>query len=253
MQSFKLDLPAQWWHCHLDQTDSTLLRLHESPYNERTEPFVLLTAGFQTAGRGQRGSSWEAEPDKNLLFSFRFHPRSIKATQQFALSEALALAVADALGEYTEGICVKWPNDVYWHDRKICGMLLEHDLQGERIETTFTGVGINVNQKEFRSDAPNPVSLRQILGRDTDRGTILENVLQRFIENCGTLLCGKADALHERYCHRLYRRDGFHKYRDTQGEFLAEIADISPQGMLTLRREDGTTHTYAFKEVAFVL
>lgn len=253
MPGFCLDLPPQWWHCHLESTDSTLLRLHEPPYSGRTEPFVLLTAGYQTAGRGQRGAGWEAEPDKNLLFSFRFCPGGIRAAAQFALSEALALAVADALAERADGFRVKWPNDVYWHDRKICGMLLEHDLRGGRIKTTYTGVGINVNQASFRSDAPNPVSLRQILGRDTDRREILESVLRLFMVNLETLEHGEAASLHLRYCRSLYRREGFHPFRDAGGEFEARIADVSPQGILTLCRADGTAHAYAFKEVAFVL
>lgn len=232
----------------------------------RTEDFVLVTADFQTAGRGQRGTTWEAERGKNLLFGLLFRPCGLEAAGQFRLSEAMSLAVAEALGEYVEGITVKWPNDVYVHDRKICGMLLEHDLCGTRIVRTRVGVGVNVNQTVFRGDAPNPVSLRQILGREIDRERLLGDILGRFQErvlrwlpsepgSCGGETPARADdlaALDRDYAARLYRRSGFHAYCDADGLFQAELAGVRPDGRLVLRDEAGRLRSYAFKEVQFV-
>ena len=252
MSDFPLDLPSNWHHSHLAQTDSTMLRLRDETYAHCKEEFTLLTADYQTAGRGQRGTSWEADAGLNLLFGFLFHPTEVQANHQFYLSEALALAVCDALSSYADGFSVKWPNDIYWHDRKICGMLLEHDLQGTHIATTLTGVGINVNQSHFLSDAPNPVSLRQILGYEVEREALLAHLLQAFERYYRQLQHGNSALLHAVYMRHLYRREGMHPYEDAEGPFNARILDISSIGMLTLQRENGTQRTYAFKEVRFV-
>ena len=246
-------LPSNWYTAHLSETDSTMLRLQEPGLATRPEEFVLLTADYQTAGHGQRGTHWEADAGQNLLFGILLHPTGVAPAQQFGLSEALALAVAEGLDVYTGGICVKWPNDIYWHDRKICGMLLEHKLQGPRIDTTLTGVGLNVNQRCFRGEAPNPVSLRQILGHDTDRTGLLEQIARNFERNYRLLQQGEYARLHRIYLRRLYRRGGFHWFRDGDGLFEGQITDVSPVGRISISRHSGELRSYAFKEVAFVI
>lgn len=253
MLPFVLNLGSNWHHCHVSRTTSTMLRLREADLSGRSEEFVLLTTDYQTAGHGQRGTVWEAEAGRNLIFGFLVHPAAVPATHQFALSEALSLAVAEGLDAYTAGISLKWPNDIYWRDRKICGMLLEHDLRGGCIATTLTGVGVNVNQRTFRSDAPNPVSLAQITGCDISREALLTEILQHFERYYRQLQGGDFHTVHEAYSRRLYRREGFHPYRDAGGAFEAEIVSVSPTGFLTLRRWDGSLRPYAFKEVAFVM
>ena len=176
MQPFKPDLPAGWTALHLPETDSTMSALRRQPASDA--PFELFTADFQTAGHGQRGTVWEAERGQNLLFSFRFHPQFLPAARQFALSEALSLAIVRALRPLGVEATVKWPNDIYVGQRKLCGMLLEHTLAGNAIATTLTGVGVNVNQTDFQGDAPNPVSLRQLLGRSPDRAALLGEILR---------------------------------------------------------------------------
>lgn len=231
-----------------------MLRLRSLPNVEGEEGTLLLTADYQTAGRGQRGTGWEAAPRENLLFGFRLHPRFLRADRQFALSEALALAIVEALLPFSPDFTVKWPNDIYWRDRKVCGMLLTHTLEGSTIATTITGVGLNCNQSTFRSDAPNPVSLLQILGREVNRSAILADILHRFDDTLEKLRNSEdSEAVHARYLKVLYRRKGFHPFRDATGSFDAAIDTISPRGMLTLRLQDGSRRTYAFKEVAFVM
>ena len=212
----------------------------------------MLTTDFQTACHGQKGTVWEAEKGQNLLFGMVFHPTFLPANRQFALSEALALAVAGAASELTADISVKWPNDIYWQQQKLGGMLLEHDLCGPHIANTLTGVGLNVNQTVFRSDAPNPVSLRQIVGHTVDREALLTEILQRFEHHYRALQQGGAEALHAEYMRQLFRAEGYHPYRDAEGCFMARIDDISPQGIIRLQRTDGSTKSYAFKEVAFL-
>lgn len=251
-KSFNIDLPANWLHIHLPETDSTMLQLRRAEYAQSNHEFVLITADYQTAGRGQRGTSWEADGERNLLFGFLFHPQQVPVTHQFALSEALALAVAFALENYIADVSVKWPNDVYWKDKKICGMLLEHDVCGKQIESTITGIGLNVNQETFKSDAPNPVSLRQILGHDICREELLMHVLQHFEHLYRQVQQGEYDALHQLYMQWLYCAKGWHTFADEKGAFKAMIESISSMGILRLKREDGCSRDYAFKQVKLV-
>lgn len=230
--------------------------------DKRAKETQLVTADYQTHGHGQVNTVWESARGENLLFSFLFRPQHITAGEQFFLSEIACLAVAHTLDAYTEGISVKWPNDVYHHDRKICGMLLRHTLSGAQISATLVGIGLNLNQKQFVGDAPNPVSLRQIIGRPVDR----EEVLNRFAHHFDRLLRAVTppdpderhvgrQRLHREYLRRLYHHDGAHNYVDTaSGEtFSAHIVDVAPTGQLTLRTTDGRLRHYHFKEVRFVV
>lgn len=246
-------LPQGWKIAFLPETDSTMLQLKSEQYAPQPGETTLLVTDYQTAGRGQRGTSWEADAGKNLLFGFAFCPDDVPVTHQFALSEALALAVCRSLQHYAEGFTVKWPNDIYWHDKKICGMLLEHTVCGTHISQTLTGVGININQHAFRSDAPNPISLWQIIGKEVNRAEVLEEIVWQFAEQYVFIKAKKYDIVHEAYMRHLYRRQGFYPYRDAEGLFNASIENISPLGMLTLRRIDGTLSTYAFKEVQAII
>lgn len=230
--------------------------------DKSTGKVQLVTTDYQTHGHGQVNTVWESARGENLLFSFLFRPEHITAGEQFFLSEIACLAVAHTLDTYTEGISVKWPNDVYHHDRKICGMLLRHTLSGAQISATLVGIGLNLNQKQFLGDAPNPVSLRQIIGRPVDR----EEVLCRFAHHFDRLLravippdpderLAQRQRLHREYLRRLYHRDGAHDYVDTaSGEnFSAHIVDVALTGQLTLRTTDGRLRHYHFKEVRFVV
>lgn len=252
--TYSFGLSPAWCRVSLLSTDSTMLQLRcpevVAHHNRR---FLLLTADFQTAGRGQRGSSWEAAAGLNLLFGIRIRPDFLPAAAQFALSEVQALAVAFALDEYVAHITVKWPNDIYYKNQKIAGMLLEHELCGPHIASTITGVGININQRTFVSDAPNPVSLYQILGREVDREELLRSVCSHFEQLYDRLEAGGHEALHALYLSRLYRRQGSYPFQLPDGRrFVARIAGVTPQGMLRLADEAGRETLFAFKEVRFL-
>lgn len=247
------DLPEGWSHVHLAETDSLMLALkREETATEETD-IVLATTDFQTAGRGQRGSAWEAEHGANLLFGLRCQPYFLTADRQFLLSEIQALAVVLALDAHGEDFSVKWPNDLYWRDRKIGGMLLEHDLRGTAIAQTISGVGLNVNQTDFKSDAPNPVSLCQITGRRHDRAALMVTICRHFFHLYRRLQQHDEAAIHALYLSRLYHREGFHAYVDAHGRFEAEIIGVAPIGTLILRDRQGTLRHYAFKEVRQLL
>ena len=218
---------------------------------------TVIYTPSQTAGRGQKGNSWESEDGKNLTFSMLLKHPPVKARDQFYLSEAAAIAVVEALtAEAGDGFTVKWPNDVYWRDKKACGMLLENSLDGTDIATCIVGIGINVNQQVFISDAPNPVSLINITGREHDLDALLRQVCSRIEQ----LVDGLGDDnarrdLHQCYMQALYRNDGeLHPFEDAAANrFMASVAGIDPDGTLTLRHEDGTTRDYLFKEVRHII
>ena len=218
---------------------------------------TVIYTPSQTAGRGQKGNSWESEDGKNLTFSLLLKRPPVKARDQFYLSEAAALAVVEALtAEAGDGFTVKWPNDVYWQDKKVCGMLLENSLDGSDIATCIVGIGINVNQERFLSDAPNPVSLINFTGREHDLDALLRQVCSSIEQTVASLDDDEARRdLHQRYMDALYRNDGaLHPYEDAAGNrFMASVAAIAPDGALTLQHEDGTRHDYLFKEVRHII
>lgn len=222
----------------------------------QAEEFHTVVAEHQTAGRGQRGNTWEAEPGKNLTFSTVLQPKNLRVERHFILSILAATSILRVLSQYAAGFCIKWPNDIYWNDRKIGGILIENELEGKRVCRSIIGIGLNLNQQIFYSDAPNPVSLYQIIGREVDRREVLQDILRALAE--GYPAVGEADeerteVLTGFYLNHLYRNRGFHLYRDAQGEFRAELQDILPDGRLRLKDEQGGVRTYAFKEVTFVL
>lgn len=233
---------------HEQEIDSTNDCLNRLSRMSALPEFHTLWAEYQTKGKGQIGNTWESERGKNLTFSFLLYPVSVLASEQFVISEMVSLAIRNTLSAYTEGISIKWPNDIYWHDRKICGILIENELRGSHISKCVVGVGLNVNQDVFRSDAPNPVSLRQIIGRDADREVILSRIFEEFGK-----LYAAPQAVHVAYLSALYRKDGYHSYRDAQGVFEGRIADVELDGHLMLQPKSGPPRRYAFKEVQFIL
>jgi BirA family biotin operon repressor/biotin-[acetyl-CoA-carboxylase] ligase len=207
----------------------------------------------QTAGRGQRGNSWEAEPGMNATFSMLLRPEGIEARRQFVVSEMVALGVADALDSYLpagKAAKVKWPNDIYVDDLKICGILIENSLSGNTIDYSIAGIGLNVNQRRFVSDAPNPVSIANLTGTDNDVVEVMGRVADAILD----LSALSADDIHRRYLDRLWRRQGWHPYRLPDGEvFEAVIADVATDGTLWLTHRDATSHGYLFKEVSAIV
>ena len=245
------------WH-RSDSIGSTNTYLRELNGGDPAYDYEVAVADFQTAGRGQKGNTWESEQGKNLLFSILAHPKGIKVQEQFYISEAIALAVSDAViaaagPEYAAGFSVKWSNDIYYKDCKMAGILIENTLQGSSILDTVVGVGLDVNQEVFVSDAPNPISLKNITGRDYDRDALLDDIIARFIGYMELDTPSQRAGVDELYRSRLYRRQGYYKFRDENGVFEACIEGIRPDGCLMLQTRSGEHRTYEFKQVQFVL
>jgi len=235
------------------ETDSTNNRLAQLCDRENIKEFTTLLVDKQTAGKGQRGNSWEAEPDKNLLFSFVIFPVFLEARQQFLISQIVSLAIKEELDTYTTDISIKWPNDIYWKDKKICGMLIENDLMGRNISQSIAGVGININQEVFHSSAPNPVSLFQITGKQYDIFNILEHIMLRIQIYYDLLQKNNTALITAQYERSLFRKEGMYRYKDVNGEFMANIVCVEPEGRLILEDETQTKRGYMFKEVEYLL
>ena len=164
---------------NLQSTDSTNNFLRGYVMDDNDD-IVVVKADYQTAGRGQGVNKWESEDGKNLLFSLLVRPHTVPVTSQFILSMTMAVALKETLDSYAEGFELKWPNDIYWHDSKISGTLIETTVSGKGLGRCIFGVGINVNQQTFTSDAPNPVSLSAITGQEEDITELLNKVVEAF-------------------------------------------------------------------------
>ncbi len=227
-----------------------------------------LPAGYtvctfrQTAGRGQRGNGWEAEPDKNISFTTILPTQGISPEGLWRQSMLAALAVCKALQQYALPATIKWPNDIYVGDKKICGILIENVLQGGGVKCSLAGIGLNVNQQVFVSNAPNPTSMALLTGKEYDKKELLEAVLHQ-ISSLQSL--NHAD-LRQDYLANLYRREGEYLWREAEvtvapmmigrnheGAFRAHIYDITSEGCLVLQTEDDVLHTYHFKEIRYII
>lgn len=250
-------------------TSAVLAAMPDAPHG------TVVVTDRQTAGRGQRGNSWEAQPGANLTFSLLLRPQAIPAARQFELSMIVALEVAACVRRALAGapvapqVCVKWPNDIYVGDRKIAGILIENSLSGSGIERSIAGIGLNVNQRRFLSDAPNPTSIIHYTGTLTPLAPLLETLCTSILtalERYETAIAASAprevsaalghshsgarEALLARYRAELWRGEGEHSFHEPGGAtFRASIASIAPDGTLTL----STGKTYAFKEIVFEL
>ncbi len=219
---------------------------------------TVVAAHTQSAGRGQRGNTWESEPGANLTFSILLRPESIPAARQFELSMLVALAVARTVRSeladtpHASEVTVKWPNDIYVGNRKIAGILIENALCGPCIGHSIAGVGLNVNQTVFLSEAPNPVSLANIDGRRRQLSPLLYRLCHEIlhaVENYNAA-DGQAAALRDEYLSLMWRRDGVHPFREPGGDiFEAAIETVLPDGRLCL----SNGKAYAFKEIIAVL
>lgn len=236
----------------LKEIDSTNRFLRELK-DEQEDEMVVAVADFQTAGKGQGSHTWESEAGKNLLFSIKVHPRWVPVRQQFLLSMAGAIAIKEALETYVDGITLKWPNDVYWNDKKISGTLIETSIDSKGIKRCIFGIGININQMEFRSDAPNPVSLAQILGHEVDREEVLQKIIEAFKKYYELLRRADYMDVSGIYHLSLYRRKGFHRYEDADGEFEGAFVEVEDDGHLILHDRKGMIRSYAVGEIKYKL
>lgn len=211
-------------------------------------PPEFIYAGYQTAGRGQTGNSWESEEGKNLLCSILLPPNK----NLYFLNIAVGVAILRTMKGYglpvTE-VAIKWPNDIYWKDKKLAGILVENAIIGSEVKYSIAGIGLNINQTTFVSDAPNPVSLKQITGKEYD----IDQWMQDLLEAVKAVLNEPEEVIWSEYKAHLYRREGYWPYEDANGRFEARIQDVLPTGEIVLKDKKNKKRIYHFKQIRYVL
>lgn len=235
---------------YIENTTSTNDEVRDPKYAH----LDAVWAEHQSAGRGQRGHSWHSHEGENITFSVVLTPTFLPIHEQFLLSEIVALALVHTLREYGIECRIKWTNDIYAGDNKIVGILIEHALSGDTLARTIAGIGLNVNQREFPADLPNPTSMACERGETFDR----EEIIKRIMENLEAQYCrleqGEKAAIEREYIETMYHLGEPHTYAYPSGEeFVATIRGVRHSGELRLEHSDGTIREYAFKEVEFVL
>jgi BirA family biotin operon repressor/biotin-[acetyl-CoA-carboxylase] ligase len=214
---------------------------------------TVIRCDNQTAGRGQRGNSWESEGGKNLTFTAIVYPHFLKVEDQFMISKVTSLAITDFLSQYMEDVKIKWPNDIYVKDDKIAGILIENSIINASFDYMIIGIGLNINQDRFPGDIPNPTSLKIRTGRDFDLDDTFQ-VLCGLIDNrYKQLIDFKIDTLNSEYLSRLFRYNAFHKYQHDKKVFSAKITGLDPFGAIVLETEEGEVRTYGFTEIEYIL
>lgn len=230
--------------CH--STNSLALQLSQQA---STSEGTLVITENQTAGRGQRGNSWETEPGMNLTFTVVFRPGFLSVSDQFYLNIITSLAVQDYLKtQIAEAVLIKWPNDILVGGKKICGILIENQIQGNRFSGVVVGVGLNINQQNFTVDTATSLSLQTL--RSFDLQKELENLLLLLETRYLQLKSGKFADLKRNYLSHLYRLNEPHTFVVDGNTLEGVITGIDEVGRLTVKTDYGV-RAFGVKEIGY--
>lgn len=209
----------------------------------------VWAARFQTAGRGQKGNVWCSADGENLTFSIYLKHRGIEARNQFAVCQAVSLGICRYLSAKGVEASIKWPNDIYVGDCKICGILISNTVSGTRLTDSVAGIGINLNQIEFPDWVPNPTSLKLI----TKNNYVIEDELHLVLIDIFAEYDAIGDKTASDYLRRLYLKDTPHLFTGAAGgnKFNGVITGVLQDGRLEIRTADGYYRYFAFKEVIY--
>ncbi|HPW90424.1 MAG TPA: biotin--[acetyl-CoA-carboxylase] ligase [Paludibacteraceae bacterium] len=239
-------------HIHLPEVDSTNVWLRNNLAHYR-HGFVIST-DYQTCGKGQVNTHWESERGANLLFTLLLEPCKIPVEQQFLLSQLISISIVNTLRQELDmPVTIKWPNDIYVGDKKMSGILIENTIMDGKLSKAIVGIGLNVNQQTFTSDAPNPVSMYQLRSKFFDREALLHKLTTKILVDYEQFNLTQSNQLQTTYYELLYRNKGYHLFRTAKEEFEAEINSVLPNGPIQLRTKKGEYKLFAFKEVQFVI
>jgi BirA family biotin operon repressor/biotin-[acetyl-CoA-carboxylase] ligase len=237
----------------LDEVESTNNYANQLVLSKAAVDGTVVLAQHQKNGRGQHGNSWESKAGKNLLASIILFPTFLQATKQFYLSKIASLALVDFLQNETDHIFIKWPNDIYVEDKKISGMLIENSIIGQNLATSIVGIGLNLNQEEFQSEAPNPLALKEITGKNYSIEKTAEVLFDKLEIWYDKLKAGHLDEIDTTYFKLLYRVNQWCTYSKQGTEFEAKITGIGEFGQLILQDRNQKRSEYMFKEIEFII
>jgi BirA family biotin operon repressor/biotin-[acetyl-CoA-carboxylase] ligase len=238
----------------LNATDSTNSYLRQLSKNKELGKWSVVTADYQTQGRGQKGAVWHSDNGKNLICSILLKLDDFNAEDQFMLNCAVSVGIHHYLKRYNlPKLRVKWPNDIMSVSKKLGGILIENTLVSNKINQCIIGIGININQEKFPDDLPMAVSIKQLTAYDTPRDIFLQDLLNS-IQNKFELIFEKQyEELWVQYQSLLYRKDKAHMFKNNKGEqFMGVIRGVTKQGTLQIEREDSSMDAYNFKEVSYL-
>ena len=237
---------------NLHETESTNSFLHEQLMSEKLPEGSVVTADYQTKGRGQRGSSWQSEAGKNLLMSIVVYPDFLKASEAFVLSKCIALATCDLLADYSNQVRIKWPNDILIEGKKVAGILIENILRGADIYATIAGIGINFNQQVFEVGLNSATSVFINSGVKADTQINAVKLHENIEVYYQMLQQKKIEEIDRLYLTHLYKLNETALFKDADGPFQGKIKGLSPMGLLIVERENGEKHLYDVKEISLV-
>lgn len=237
----------------LDSTDSTNEEVRRRI--SEIDNLSVVSAFRQTAGRGQRGNKWSSEEGQNLMFSIALKfERDFSVHNQFRLSQVTAISVVELLSRHGISARIKWPNDIYAGNDKICGILVENSIRDGRLSYSIIGIGLNVNQKNFDVSLPNPTSMSMETGKRYDMKAILEEFMDIFSDKF-PLIYDEENLYDNAYHSLLFRRGITTRFKDMDGsgnEFEGQILGVNAIGQLRIELTDGIIREFSFKEVSFI-
>jgi BirA family biotin operon repressor/biotin-[acetyl-CoA-carboxylase] ligase len=234
----------------VDSTNNFLKTLlsNSKPLPEGT----VIMAESQYAGRGQQQNKWHSEPGKNLTFSILLNPGFLPVISQFDLNRVVSLGVFDALQPYLgDKLKIKWPNDIYYDNHKLGGILIETHVQGDRIKNAIIGIGLNINQESFLPGAANAISLKQILHKDYDLRAILSEICGHIEAYYLNLKAGKFLFVRNTYLSRLYWLNQLQRFRSNDIVFEGIVRNVKDEGLLVVDHE-GTQREFSLKQIEFL-
>lgn len=238
----------------LKETNSTNQYLQEQLTTTNLTEGTMVLSEYQTHGKGQIGNKWESDKEKNITCSLILYPTFLEISEQFIISQIISLAILDTLQKYISNLKIKWPNDIYYKNKKIAGILIENSISGKTIQNCIVGIGININQEKFSKSIPNAISLKQITEKEQDINKIAENLQKNIFVRYNEILREKNNKIHQEYQKNLFRFSEFHLYKTKGIVFEAKIKEVKTSGHLVLEeKETKKRSSFLFKEVEFVL
>jgi BirA family transcriptional regulator, biotin operon repressor / biotin---[acetyl-CoA-carboxylase] ligase len=236
----------------LDEVDSTNNYATSLLASEKVEEGTVVLTFRQTHGRGYSKNVWESEDFKNLTFSLILLPRFLPASDQFLISQAVSLGLADFFLSETGGVSIKWPNDLLIHDKKVAGILIENMVSGLNLYTSVIGIGINLNQTIFPGHLPHATSLSIVTGRQYPLTETLNLIIGEIMKWYNFLKDNRADTVQKMYLNHLFRIGEKTEFRRDNQVFEAQITGIDEYGQLLLKDSSGKTEAYPFKSVEMI-
>ena len=240
-------------YVHLEQIDSTNAYLQRQQSECDIRNWVVSTDG-QTAGKGMGSNTWESEVGKNLTFSLALGMDFLLAERQFLLSEAVPLGIAEVLDAIlpSEQLSIKWPNDIYYSNQKLGGILINSTIKGGMMDISIIGIGLNVNQMQFQDWPTHPISIKQITGKEYELQPLLEQIAEHVLLKVEQLKSNPT-AIEQEYLKRLFRYRTWAEY-EVDGEVMRLfITGIDEFGRLLLIDEQQIQHTFDIKEIKFLI